>query len=99
MGPKRIRTKRETKRTIIREAFEGQLFNVEDDAQPDRFKGSVDRFSEIAFRFQDRPRILDVGSEGGILLSILKAWGHEGHAVDLADSAARYPDCEERRRR
>jgi SAM-dependent methyltransferase len=92
MRHERIRTKREIKRSIIREAFEGQLFNVEDDAQLDRFRGSVDRFSEIAFRFQDRPRVLDVGSEGGILLSILNAWGHEGHAVDIADSAARYPD-------
>jgi SAM-dependent methyltransferase len=92
MRHERIKAKREIKRTIIREAFEGQLFNVEDDAQLDRFRGSVDRFSEIAFRFQDRPRVLDVGSEGGILLSILNAWGHEGHAVDIADSAARYPD-------
>ena len=58
-------TKSEIKKRMVQLAFEGRLFNLEDESQRDRFLGSVDRYSEVITAFQGRERVLDVGSEGG----------------------------------
>jgi ubiquinone/menaquinone biosynthesis C-methylase UbiE len=70
----------------------GKLFDPGDAQLVDFFKGSVDRFSEIAKRLQDSPRVLDVGAGHGVLLSLLQALGHECHALDFTYQPHAYPD-------
>lgn len=70
----------------------GRLFDPADAGLLDVFKGSVDRFCEIADRLRDSARVLDVGAGHGILLALLHELGHECHAVDYADQAAAYPE-------
>lgn len=69
----------------------GKLFDSADAGLHDVFKGSVDRFCEIADRLRDCPRVLDVGAGHGMLLALLHALGHECHAVDYADQPQTYP--------
>lgn len=85
-------TKAEIKRFALARAFGGELFDLAKPAQLDRFLGSCDRFAEIAAAFAGRKKVLDVGSEGGILLSLLSDLGHECHAVDITDDAADFPE-------
>lgn len=59
-----------------------KLPNLQDDED---FFSSLDRFSDIAIAFKNSPCVLDVGSGGGILASILSALGHEVYAVDFFD--------------
>lgn len=70
----------------------GQLFDLGNAGLLDVFKGSVDRFCEIADRLRASKRVLDVGAGHGMLLALLHALGHECHAVDYADQAAAYPE-------
>jgi 2-polyprenyl-3-methyl-5-hydroxy-6-metoxy-1,4-benzoquinol methylase len=58
----------------------------------DLFKGSIDRFCEIAVRLNKAKRVLDVGSGQGLLLSFLAELGHECHALDVRDQPGTYPD-------
>lgn len=76
----------------------GELFDKEKRSEWDRFLGSCERFAEIAHAFQGRKRVLDVGSEGGILLSLLADLGHECHAVDITDDPAAYPEVYQKKR-
>ena len=76
----------------LAKAFRGELFDVAKPDQLDRFLGSCDRFAEIAAAFEGRKKVLDVGSEGGILLSLLSDLGHECHAVDITDDPADFPE-------
>lgn len=70
---------------------EGRIHDLRDAAMEDVFRGSVDRFVEIALRLQGRRRVLDVGSGHGQLLALLHALGHECHGVDHEDMRGRYP--------
>ncbi len=85
-------TKAEIKSFALAQAEAGTLFDRHKPAQLDRFLGSCDRFAEIAHAFTGRHRVLDVGSEGGILLSLLSDLGHECHAVDITDDPAGFPE-------
>lgn len=69
----------------------GRLFGPADAALDDVFRGSVDRFSEIAYRLRGCRRVLDVGAGHGMLLALLDELGHACCAVDFEDQSARYP--------
>jgi SAM-dependent methyltransferase len=56
------------------------------------FKGSIDRFCDIAFRLRFCKKVLDVGAGHGMLLSLLCELGHDCHALDFSDNTARYPE-------
>jgi len=58
----------------------------------DLFKGSIDRFCEIAIRLSEAKRVLDVGSGQGLVLSCLAELGHKCHALDVKDQPSIYPD-------
>jgi len=85
-----------TKREILQKALElrrrGTLFNPVDAAREDVFRGSIDRFCDIALRLRACRRVLDVGAGHGMLLALLNALGHECHALDIADRAQEYPE-------
>jgi len=85
-----------TKREILRQALDlrrrGILFDPHDAAREDVFRGSIDRFCDIALRLRDRRRVLDVGAGHGMLLALLNALGHECHALDVVDRAGEYPE-------
>ena len=84
-----------SKRAIYRTALElrrqGRLYDRRDPDMEDLFRGSIDRFCEIACHLQHSHRVLDVGSGQGMLLSLLSELGHECHALDLFDAPERYP--------
>jgi SAM-dependent methyltransferase len=84
------------KRAIFHKALSlraaGDLYPPGDVERDDLFRGSIDRFCEIASRLRDAARILDVGAGHGMLDSLLSALGHECHAVDVFDQTGRYPD-------
>jgi 2-polyprenyl-3-methyl-5-hydroxy-6-metoxy-1,4-benzoquinol methylase len=85
-------TRSQIRAFAIEKAMAGELFDLNKAFQMDRFLGSCDRFAAIAHAFRGRKRVLDVGSEGGILLSLLSALGHECHAVDITDDPAEFPE-------
>ena len=70
----------------------GKLYNRNDPALDDVFKGSIDRFCDIALHLRASKKILDVGSGHGMLLSLLCELGHDCYALDIADYTAKYPD-------
>ena len=76
----------------VRLRDEGRLFRRGNPEMEDLFKGSIDRFCEIAVRLRGATRVLDVGSGQGLLLSFLAALGHECHALDVRDQTSSYPD-------
>ncbi len=85
-----------TKREILHRALDlrrrGILFNPNDAAREDVFRGSIDRFCDIALQLRACQRVLDVGAGHGMLLALLNALGHECHALDIADRAQEYPE-------
>lgn len=85
-----------TKQEIYRHALalrrEGRLYDLLHPTLNDVFAGSIDRFTEIAFRLRRCHKVLDVGSGHGMLLSLLTELGHECYGVDFTDEAERYPD-------
>jgi SAM-dependent methyltransferase len=70
----------------------GKLYNRNDPALNDVFKGSIDRFCDIALRLRASKEILDVGSGHGMLLSLLCELGHDCNAIDIADYTVKYPE-------
>src|SRR5262245_44676693 len=83
------------KRALLRRALElrdaGRLYPLGDAELDDAFRGSIDRFCEIAERLSGARRVLDVGAGPGLLLSLLHELGHECHALDLVDRPAEQP--------
>jgi SAM-dependent methyltransferase len=70
---------------------DGRLHDFSDPALDEVFTGSIDRFSDIAYRLRECPKVLDVGSGHGMLLSYLSELGHECYGVDFVDQSERYP--------
>lgn len=85
-----------SKKEIYRRALElraaGRLFDRGNVQLDDVFKGSIDRFCDIADRLRGCQRILDVGAGHGMLLALLHELGHECCAVDFTDQSAVYPE-------
>ena len=71
---------------------EGRLFRRGDAELEDVFKGSIDRFCDIAVALRNAHRVLDVGAGHGLLLSFLTELGHECHALDVQDQPAAHLD-------
>jgi len=63
----------------------GLLYGLPNNDLDNDFFSSLDRFADIAVAFRDSRRVLDVGSGGGILVSLLCLLGHEVFAVDFFD--------------
>lgn len=84
--------KRDLLRRAVQLRYEGRLFCRGNSELEDLFKGSIDRFCEIALRLNDAKRVLDVGAGQGLLLSFLMELGHECHALDVRNHAVEYPE-------
>lgn len=84
-----------TKRQVFQKALElrrrGALFDTRSAELEDVFRGSIDRFCDIAMRIHASRRVLDVGAGHGMLLALLNALGHECHGLDIVDQSMRYP--------
>lgn len=80
-------TKSQIKKFAVQKRAAGQFFNIEEQDLDDTFRGSIDRFCDIALAFRDSPRVLDAGSGNGLLLALLKMLGHEVYAIDLFDNS------------
>jgi SAM-dependent methyltransferase len=76
-------SKKEIKKFILQKFLSGE-FGAGDVVKNDLLV-SVDRFSEIAYRFRYAKRILDVGSGSGVLLALLKMLGHDVYGVTLSN--------------
>jgi hypothetical protein len=63
----------------------GVLYDRNDPRQEDCFRGSINRFCEIAAFLRGYRRVLDVGAGTGLLLSLLHHLGHECFALDVED--------------
>lgn len=85
-----------TKRQVFQRALElrrrGALFDPRNAELEDVFRGSIDRYCDIAVRLRASRRVLDVGAGHGMLPALLSALGHECHALDVADQSRAYPD-------
>lgn len=84
------------KRQVFEKALElrrrGVLFDPRNAELEDVFRGSIDRFCDIAVRLRACRRVLDAGAGHGMLLVLLNALGHECHGLDIVDQSARYPE-------
>ncbi len=63
----------------------GALYALPSVQNDEDFFSSIDRFADIAMAFRNSLRVLDIGSGGGILASLLSELGHEVSAVDFFD--------------
>jgi 2-polyprenyl-3-methyl-5-hydroxy-6-metoxy-1,4-benzoquinol methylase len=86
------RTRNDILHMAVQLRDEGRLFHRGNAEMEDLFKGSIDRFCEIAVKLHKAKRVLDVGSGQGLLLSFLAELGHECHALDVNNQPAAYPD-------
>jgi SAM-dependent methyltransferase len=81
-----------SKKKIIALALEkrnaGALYALPNAQDDEDFFSSLDRFADIAVAFRHSKRVLDIGSGGGILVSLLSVLGHEVSAVDFFDRSA-----------
>ena len=88
----RVSHKRDVLRRAAQLRDEGRLFRRGDTELEDVFKGSIDRFCDIAVALHGAHRILDVGAGHGLLLALLRELGHECHALDVRDQPSAHPD-------
>ena len=85
-------SKQELLRLAVALRNAGRLFRRGNPELEDVFKGSIDRFCEIAWSLRDAHRVLDVGAGHGLLLSFLTELGHECHALDVQDQPTAHSD-------
>ena len=85
-------SKRNLLTLAVRLRDDGKLFRRGNPELEDVFKGSIDRFCDIAIRLSGAKRVLDVGAGHGVLLSFLTELGHECHALDVTDQPSAHPD-------
>jgi len=78
-------SKAEIKRIAVEKRNQGQFYDRNNEDLEGIFRGSIDRFCDIAYEFREYRTVLDVGSGEGLLLALLKMLGHQVFAVDLAD--------------
>jgi SAM-dependent methyltransferase len=81
-------TKAQIMRLALRKRAAGEYYDLRSPVLDDAFRGSIDRFCDIALAFRHSRRVLDVGSGNGLLLALLTMLGHEVCAVDLFDRRA-----------
>lgn len=67
--------KRDVLRLAVQLRDEGRLFRRGDAQLEDVFKGSIDRFCDIALALRNTHRVLDVGAGHGLLLSFFDGAG------------------------
>ena len=84
--------RKEALRRAVQLRNEGRLFASSNADVAEVFKGSIDRFCDIAFRLRAARKILDVGAGHGLLLSLLAELGLECYALDVQDQPASHPD-------
>lgn len=65
----------------------GKLYDLPAETEDNDLYSSLDRFSDVAVRLRNCPRVLDVGAGTGILVGMLAALGHEVYAVDFFDKS------------
>jgi len=80
--------KAEIMRFALAKRAAGEYYDLQRADLEDTFRGSIDRFCDIALAFRDARRILDVASGNGLLLALLKLLGHEVCGVDIRDHRA-----------
>ena len=81
-------SKAEIMRFALRKRAAAEFYDLRLPQLEDGFRGSIDRFCDIALAFRESRRVLDVGSGNGLLLALLKMLGHDVRAVDLLDHGA-----------
>lgn len=72
----------------LKQRNSGRLYKLPNTQDDNDFFSSLDRFADIAMAFRNSARVLDVGSGGGILASLLSVLGHEVCAVDFFDRSS-----------
>jgi len=78
-------TKAEIMRVALARRAAGEYYDRNVPHLEDTFRGSIDRFCDIALAFRGSRRVLDVGSGNGLLAALLAMLGHEVCAVDFFD--------------
>lgn len=78
-------TKAQIKSFALQKRGSNQFYDRGKAHLEDTFRGSIDRFCDIAFALRNSPRVLDAGSGEGLLLALLTMLGHDVHALDLID--------------
>jgi SAM-dependent methyltransferase len=81
-------SKAEIMRLALRKRAAGELYDLGVPRLEEAFRGSIDRFCDIALAFRGSRRVLDIGSGNGLLLALLKMLGHDVRAVDFFDRSA-----------
>jgi len=78
-------SKKQIERFAVQKRAAGEFYDRRDNSLEDTFRGSIDRFCDIAVAFRQCRKVLDVGSGTGLLLALLKMLGHQVFAVDFVD--------------
>jgi ubiquinone/menaquinone biosynthesis C-methylase UbiE len=80
-------TKKKIKKKAIELRNQGRLYDVHNGEMEDYFKGSIDRFCDIAWEIRNAKKVLDVGCGQGVLLLLLNELGHECYGLDIAEAS------------
>ena len=73
------------RRFALQKRAAGELYDLRHEGFEDTFRGSIDRYCDIALAFRDSPRVVDAGSGNGLFLALLKLLGHDVVALDFVD--------------
>ena len=63
-------SKIEIKRIALAKRARGQFYDRDKEQLEGNFRGSIDRFCDIAHEFREYRNVLDVGSGDGLLLAL-----------------------------